>query len=76
MRVLLTGFEDFGGVTENPSWLAVQAAARRLKEAECVRLPVVYGEAGRRLLEEIRKNGRISCLHAARPSVAKTLLRN
>ncbi len=55
MRVLLTGFEDFGGVTENPSWLAVQAAARRMKEAECVRLPVVYGEAGRRLLEEIRE---------------------
>ena len=55
MRILLTGFDDFGGVKENPSWRAVQAAARRLHEAECVRLPVVYGEAGRRLLEAVRE---------------------
>lgn len=54
MRVLLTGFEDFGEVKENPSWLAVQIAARRLEDAACVQLPVIYGTAGVRLLEEIR----------------------
>lgn len=55
MRILLTGFDDFGNVVDNPSWLAVQAAAGMLPGAECVRLPVVYGKAGERLLEEIRK---------------------
>ena len=55
MRILMTGFEDFGGVKENPSWLAVQAAAAQLPEAECIRLPVVYGEAGRVLLEAVRE---------------------
>jgi pyroglutamyl-peptidase len=46
--VLLTGFEPFGGETENPSWEAVRAlqgariAGHRV-EARC--LPVVFGES-------------------------------
>ena len=35
-RVLLTGFEPFGGETVNPSWVAVQAVARAWSGPELV----------------------------------------
>lgn len=54
MRILLTGFDDFGTVRDNPSWLAVQAAAGKMEDATCIRLPVVYGEAGRCMLDAVR----------------------
>ncbi|MFT2018464.1 pyroglutamyl-peptidase I [Streptomyces sp. 796.1] len=47
-RVLLTGFEPFGGETVNPSWSAVrQAAAQPLPGVEwsTVELPCVFGAA-------------------------------
>jgi pyroglutamyl-peptidase len=52
-RVLLTGFEPFGGESVNPSWEAVSLAAAQpppAVEAVAVRLPCVFGEA----LDELR----------------------
>ena len=51
-RVLLTGFDPFGGATLNPSWLAVQALhGRRLLGHILVaaRLPTVFGDSLRTL---------------------------
>jgi len=51
-RVLLTGFDPFGGARVNPSWLAVQALhgrqilGRRLVAAQ---LPTVFGQAWHQL---------------------------
>ncbi len=46
-RILVTGFEPFGGETINPSWECVKALPDRTGEAELVklRLPTVYGKA-------------------------------
>ena len=49
-RVLLTGFDAFGGAALNPSWLAVQALHRRQVRGHTVvaaQLPTVFGEARR-----------------------------
>lgn len=51
-RVLLTGFDPFGGATLNPSWLAVQALhGRRLlgHTLMAARLPTVFGDSLRTL---------------------------
>jgi len=47
-RVLLTGFDAFGGATLNPSWLAVQALHGRQVCGHTVvaaQLPTVFGES-------------------------------
>ncbi|WP_116210585.1 pyroglutamyl-peptidase I [Streptomyces olivoreticuli] len=47
-RVLLTGFEPFGGETVNPSWQAVRAAAERPPEGielTVAQLPCAFGTA-------------------------------
>ncbi len=52
-RVLLTGFEPFGGESVNPSWQAVEAVAADQPpglDIEAVRLRCVFGTA----LEELR----------------------
>ena len=50
MKILLTGFEPFGGETVNPSWEAVeQLRAPEGTELVKLRLPVVFREAGERL---------------------------
>ncbi|AEW92591.1 MULTISPECIES: pyroglutamyl-peptidase I [Streptomycetaceae] len=52
-RVLLTGFEPFGGESVNPSWQAVSAVAADPPaglETTAVRLPCVFGTA----LDELR----------------------
>ena len=56
-RVLLTGFEPFGGETVNPSWQAVVAVARDWAGPEtviAVQLPVVFDESIDRALAEHR----------------------
>ena len=47
-RVLLTGFEPFGGATVNPSWTAASLAAAEPPagvRAEAVLLPCVFGDS-------------------------------
>jgi pyroglutamyl-peptidase len=50
MKILLTGFEPFGGEDINPSWEAVQRLhAPEGTELVKLRLPVVFREAGEQL---------------------------
>lgn len=56
-RVLLTGFEPFGGETVNPSWQAVEAVARDWAGPEsviAVQLPVVFDDSMDRAIAEHR----------------------
>ena len=51
-KILLTGFEAFGGATLNPSWLAVQALKGRQMLGHRVvaaQLPTVFGQSLQRL---------------------------
>lgn len=47
MKILVTGFEPFGGESVNPSWLAVDTLPEQINGAEIIkkRLPVVYYKA-------------------------------
>lgn len=54
MKILLTGFEPFGGEEVNPSWEAVERLqAPEGTELVKLRLPVVFREAGERLAEAL-----------------------
>ncbi|MCB1742005.1 MAG: pyroglutamyl-peptidase I [Gammaproteobacteria bacterium] len=56
MRILLTGFEPFGGERENPSQACVQTLAARGSgdyELDALILPVQRGAAPERLIERI-----------------------
>ncbi len=57
MRILVTGFEPFGGSSVNPSWEAVRLLPDAVEGVEIarLRLPVIYGEAARLALEEARR---------------------
>lgn len=57
MKLLVTGFEPFGGAETNPSWEAVRLMPDRLDGAEIrrLRLPVVYARAGKLLLAEVKR---------------------
>ena len=46
-RLLITGFEPFGGESINPSWEAVKKLPERIGEWELIKLelPTVYGKA-------------------------------
>jgi len=57
-RVLLTGFEPFGGGTTNPSWQAVTAVAAAPPDGmqvEAVELRCVFGTALRALRAAVRR---------------------
>ena len=47
MKLLITGFEPFGGDAVNPSWEAVQALPEQVGHHQIykLRLPVVFGQA-------------------------------
>ena len=53
-KLLITGFEPFGGAEENPSWLAVQALPDRVGGFEVykLQLPTVFAAAAQMLLEK------------------------
>ena len=46
MKVLVTGFEPFGGETVNPAWEAVSRLPRTIADAELttIQIPVVFGK--------------------------------
>lgn len=56
-KLLITGFEPFGGETINPSWEAVKLLPGRIEEYELCKLeiPVVFGIAARTVLEKAEK---------------------
>ena len=47
MRLLITGFEPFGGDAVNPSWEAVRALSGKIGSHQIykLQLPVVFGQA-------------------------------
>ena len=53
-KLLLTGFEPFGGESVNPSWETVSRAAAEGFEVRKVCLPVTFDGAAQRIYEEIR----------------------
>lgn len=54
-KLLLTGFEPFGGETVNPSWEAVRRLPETIGEYALVKLevPVVFGLAGETVLRAV-----------------------
>lgn len=54
MKLLITGFEPFGGETVNPSWEAVKNLPDRIGTWELCKLkiPTVYGKAAEMVLEK------------------------
>jgi pyroglutamyl-peptidase len=68
-KLLITGFEPFGGCPENPSSMAVEALPDRVGEWEVHKryLPTIFGEAANRVLaaaEELHPD-RILCVGQA-----------
>ena len=53
-KLLITGFEPFGGEKINPSWLAVQGLPDVIGEFQLTKLliPVVFGEAVERVIRK------------------------
>lgn len=53
-RLLITGFDPFGGAQVNPAWRAVEALPDTVGEFTLCKLeiPTVFGEAARRVLEK------------------------
>jgi pyroglutamyl-peptidase len=56
-RLLITGFDPFGGATVNPSWMAVERLPEHI--GECVlcklQIPTVFGKATAAVLEIARQ---------------------
>lgn len=59
-RILLTGFEPFGGDATNPSWAAASAAAERLRaaghDARAVQIPCVFAASGPALQQALAEH--------------------
>lgn len=55
MKVLVTGFDPFGGEKVNPAFEAVKLLPEKIAQAEIVKLevPTVFGESGKKLYEAI-----------------------
>ncbi|MBO4377407.1 MAG: pyroglutamyl-peptidase I [Clostridia bacterium] len=57
MKLLITGFEPFGGDAVNPSWEAVQALPEQIGQYQLhkLRLPVVFGKAAEMAVAEAER---------------------
>ena len=53
MKLLITGFEPFGGETVNPSWEAVRGLPDRIGKYDLVKreIPTVFGQGAARVLD-------------------------
>ncbi len=58
-KLLITGFDPFGGEAINPAWEAVKRLPDAVGEYQLVKLeiPTVYGEASRRVLFAAQESG-------------------
>ncbi len=69
MKIMMTGFEPFGGESMNPALEAVRRLPERVAGAEIVKveLPTVYGRAGEVLEEAVRREepGAVLCVGQA-----------
>lgn len=56
-KLLITGFDPFGGAAVNPSWLAVQALPDNVGEWELCKLgiPTIFGKAAQSVLAAAEK---------------------
>lgn len=56
-RLLITGFDPFGGATVNPSWMAVERLPDQIGECMLCKLqiPTVFGKAATAVLETARQ---------------------
>ena len=59
MKLLITGFDPFGGKTVNPSWGAVRLLPDQIGKYELCKLniPTVYGQAAQMVLEKAQDIG-------------------
>ena len=57
MKLLVTGFDPFGGESVNPSWMAAEALPNTVGTVEIVRrrLPVVFGACGKAVAAAMRE---------------------
>ena len=78
-KLLITGFEPFGGESINPSWEAVSRLPDVIGEYELtkVRLPVVFGLAAERALEVAKELSPdvILCIGQTRTVIARSTFR-
>lgn len=69
MRILVTGFEPFGGESVNPSYEAVQLLKDEINGAQIIKrsLPVVFGKSVEKLIDAIQeeKPNAVLCLGQA-----------
>ena len=58
MKILITGFQPFGGDTVNPAWEAVKALPDQLDDVKIIKaeIPVVFGEAFQAVRRAILEN--------------------
>ena len=51
-KLLITGFDPFGGQSVNPSWEAVRLLPERIGayEVTCLQIPTLFGEGAQRVL--------------------------
>ena len=57
MKILLTGFDPFGGEKVNPAWEAVKKVRDEIKGSEIVKLeiPTVFGKGPQKIAEKIEE---------------------
>ena len=55
MKILVTGFDPFGGEAINPAWEAVSRLPKEIEGAEIVtvQIPTVFGDSAKRLFEAV-----------------------
>ena len=57
MKILVTGFDPFGGEAINPAWEAVSRLPKEIEGAEIVtvQIPTVFGDSAKRLFEAVEE---------------------
>ena len=57
MKILLTGFDPFGGEKVNPAWEAVKQVKDEIKGSEIIKLqiPTVFGKGPKKIEEKIEE---------------------